>query len=534
MSLPAAAQGLIGAALFVGLFVGYFTALSRVSREPDLAVRFRAGAPHRVNPSPTRTSPEVTVLPPRAAARLESAGTPSRVGPGFAFHTWQVTYGRRWERQVTLPALNGPFEREGERWACSMAVRIGPGLFDTARAGAGLHQLIDRRIREHFPQTRAGGLLRLPAVRETSARFELREGSVHTQVTVTLQDGAYFRGDLDLEMREDRGDLVVRRRGPVQTYLRPGPTWQRVLMGIPWLGTQVISPVVQDTLNREVTARIDDALAELRLPDAWAPFADRPFDRIGLRLGSAPRVGREGVVLTLCPLVTLAEPRTNPSVPGPLHVDFGTPDLPAGRPPGSDDTVELVATPALLDQVLYVLWQTGRLSRYGRERALIDSMPRQVRDLSFRFDGFEPRLPPQVAIIPDGSAWRVAAGDVALGTLGNLPVVAHGEVLASIATQAGAQGVILRAQIADLRVNCVSSLGVGTWELSPCMSDLMPIVREASARPAADWSLDDALLQRLARFEFRGMHVTLSHFEASMDGPPARLHVVSRGITSAR
>src|SRR4029078_12921361 len=73
----------------------------------DLSVNVSTPAPHEIAPRPSPKLAAVTVGPPELLARLEQSGVPDRAEPGIALRTWQVTYGHRWERQVTLPVLNG-------------------------------------------------------------------------------------------------------------------------------------------------------------------------------------------------------------------------------------------------------------------------------------------------------------------------------------------------------------------------------------------------------------------------------------------
>jgi hypothetical protein len=250
-------------------------------------------------------------------------------------------------------------------------------------------------------------------------------------------------------------------------------------------------------------------------------------------MGSTPEVSPEGVSFRVCPAVRLGSPRVDPEIPGPPAVEFGAWAFPSFLET-SDGDVEIVATPRVVNEVLYVLWQSGRLARWSRERVSGAAMPRQVRDLAFRLDGFEPRLPPVVTAVPTeggAGAWRVRVGDVALGRFDGRTVVANGEVLAS--AEPDERGVRLLARVTDPRVDCADETSPGRWRFTPCLSDLLPAVR---GRPEAGGSfvLDDELLSALARFEFHGVGVALSGVRASLGGAPAGLRLSARAATSVR
>src|SRR5690349_8387314 len=79
----------------------------------DLSVTVAGPAPYEIAPRSTQKLTLATAGPPELLPRLEQRGDPDLLEPGLALRTWQVTYGRRWERQVTLPVLYGPFDDEG-------------------------------------------------------------------------------------------------------------------------------------------------------------------------------------------------------------------------------------------------------------------------------------------------------------------------------------------------------------------------------------------------------------------------------------
>jgi hypothetical protein len=417
-------------------------------------------------------------------------------------------------------------------------VRLGAGLFDTRDAGAAIARLIDRRIRENFPQSHAMGLVRLPRVRRTTTALALRPGVIRIAVAGVLEDDTRFAVSFDARPESRGGELVVRRVSRVETHYEVGPAWQRAILGIPLLGPAVIRPIANGRVTEEVTSHVDDALAEFRLPDAFAPFSDRPGDRVRLRLGGDPEIAPTGIVLPLCATVVLAAPRVDPEVPGPPRVPFAPPDLAATGDPGA--TVSVAVTPALLNQVLYVLWQTGRLRAWGRAPAIRATLPTQVRTLAFEFAGLEPRLPPVIAGDADGTdpRWRVALGDVALGRFEGQTVVAHGEMFVRVVDlrpgsgPVGSAGAIaLAGDLGEPRINCVRATAPDVWRYSPCLSDVLPVVRERRDEYRPSWTLDAGLIARLTHFEFHGLRLALSDLRVSMAaGRGPQLRVSSRGM----
>ena len=111
---------LSGAVLATAL-AGALPAGLRLSGEArDLEVTVRSPEPRQIAPARGAPLAPATAWPPELYPRLERAGVPDRDDPGLWLRTWQVTYGRRWERQVTFPVLAGPFDPEGSPWPCAI------------------------------------------------------------------------------------------------------------------------------------------------------------------------------------------------------------------------------------------------------------------------------------------------------------------------------------------------------------------------------------------------------------------------------
>jgi hypothetical protein len=177
---------------------------------------------------------------------------------------------------------------------------------------------------------------------------------------------------------------------------------------------------------------------------------------------------------------------------------------------------------------LYTLWQSGQLARWGRAHALLSRLPAELADTLLLVDGFEPGLPPVVRRGPESGAWRVTLGDVSVGHVAGARVVAHAELVASVTQQAG--GLSLAARDVQPRVSCVTGRPGGV-SLEPCLSDLVPILRERLQSGVA-FRIPDRALESVARFDVRGVHVQLSQIALEV-APPGELHLLAHLETSA-
>ena len=100
-AIDAAAGALFLGALAAALPLG----LSLSGGARDLRVTVYSPEAHQILPRRELPMAEAVAGPPALLPRLELAGLPDRSDPGLWLRTWQVTYGRRWERQVTVPVL---------------------------------------------------------------------------------------------------------------------------------------------------------------------------------------------------------------------------------------------------------------------------------------------------------------------------------------------------------------------------------------------------------------------------------------------
>ena len=394
--------GALAAALPVGM------RLARGGRE--LGVTLRTQAPHEIAPRPRSPLAPVTVGPPSLIPRLERSGEPDDAEPGLSFRTWQVTYGRRWERQVTVPVLTGAFDPEGRPWPCAVALRFSPRFFDDGeRGGEDVASVIDRVVRAQFPFDVLG--LRFAPVASTSLHVRPTAGGIEVRGGIALADGprdpTQFTLDAKIALGERDGDLSARI--------------DRLSIG--WTGRTRNDPLVAlasmfvdvDAEARGIVAeKLRGALGLFKLPREPLPlFPDRPRDRLTLRLCDAPESRADGVTVRLRVVATLADPRLDPAVPGPPHLE-ARPELAAagrGRAAPRRGRRERGGrrAGALPDVASGGSSRRGASSR-GWRRRRAGQAPGSARLRSRR--ALSPHLPPVVLPAEGGGAFRVRFGDV--------------------------------------------------------------------------------------------------------------------------
>jgi len=512
------ADAALGLLLVIALAAGLVLGLDFTRRAKDLRVTVRSPDPFEIAPLPGAPLAPAVAGPPSLLPRLELDGAPDRGDPGLWLRTWQVTYGHRWERQVTLPVLAGPFDPEGKPWPCAVAVRFSPRFFDDGRPGGeDVAAVVDRVVRAQFPFAVMG--LRFGPVASTSLHVRPVEGGLDVSGGVVLADSARDPTRFDVKARialgERDGDLAARIEH----------------VAVAWRGRTRANPLVElaslfldvdEQARRVLTEKLGGALAILHLPkEPVAVFADRPGDRFTLRLCDAPDAHASGLTLRLRMIVSLAEPRVLPAIPGPPHLEE-RPTLPP--PAGDAPTFEAAASAAAVQQALYAMWQGGELRAWGRDPRVIAAMRRKLGDrLAFELGaggfggpagvaqgakrpqergdpsgppiGIEARLPPVVLPEGAGDALRVRFAALDIGAAGDRRVLAHGDVIARARVEGGAVG--LAGTLAELRVSCAEPRG-GEQRLVPCFSDVVPALRE-SGLTAEGLPMDLKVPDRLMR-----------------------------------
>jgi hypothetical protein len=513
----------LGAVFLAGLAAALPAGMRLARGGRDLTVTLRAREPHEIAPRPRSPPSPVRVDPPSLLPRLERAGEIEGREPGLFFRTWQVTYGRRWERQVTVPVLAGAFDPEGAPWPCAVALRFSPQFFDDGKSGGeDVEAVVERVVRMQFPFDVLG--LHFAPVASTSLHVRPVAGGIQVSGGVVLADGprdpTQLTIDAKIALGERDGDLAAR-------IDRLDLGWSGRTRNDPLVALASIFVDVDAQARSIVADKLRGALALFRLPrEPLALFPDRPGDRITLRLCDAPESGPDGITVRLRVVASLAEPRLDAGVPGPPHLEA----RPALPPPGAGPDrplVEAAVSAAGVGQALYLMWQSGSLATWGRQEQVVTAVRRKLEDrLAFDPGAVAPNLPPVVVsdVVPTPGAFHVRFGDVDLGRLGDRDarVVANGDVLATARVDGDAMG--LAATIADLRVDCVEGQP-GVFRITPCFSDVVPVLRE-SGITSAGLPMDLAMPDRLMRLSLvLGTDLVLSGLEGEVAGTPPQLVV---------
>ncbi len=494
--------------------------------------------------------PPVQVTPSSLLSRLQPAGEPDWTEAGLAFRRWRVEYGHRWQREITLPLLLGPLEQEGTP-SCGFALRLSPRLFAPGATKA-LAAMAQRELAKQFPLTIPCGLVKrvtLPKLQSAQLLLTPRQGYFDVGLVGVLADGTRVGAVSSITLDADaKGQLVVRRRGRIQPlFIGPGRNecegtlevwaynlWRR------YIEKETESIVIAEA-RRQITTQVQPVLSLLnaslaKLHEPWSLLPDRPEDRFVLHLQRPPRVSPTGIVFDLCCSVQLQQPRV-----GSLR---GSPQVAAApivmnKAPTASATIELYANAMGINQLIYVLWQTGQLGRWGRSSLLLDRLPEHVRALAFEVEGFVPQLPPVLlphslasasqAEGPSPRGWLpLRTANVYLGRWGERNVLAHADVGVRIYTNS--TGVMLGGRIGQPYVNCATLRDEaghhsGAWELTPCLSDLLPALRESIIDQRPSFALDlRPLLEAISSRGLQGLRLQLGELSAESMANPPQLH----------
>jgi hypothetical protein len=529
------------------------------SGRDDLVVDVRAQRPFSVVSEPQSAASIAERVVPQTASRTE-LGAPNV--PGLTLTTWRVHYGP-YDREVTWPVLAGPFAPEDQH-VCGYSVHAGAALFDTSGAGEGLAAALRRKLAEKLPKTiplRRFGIadIPLPPLRSVALGVRLGWGRAYLSVSINFEDGTVFgipSVPVRLAVKDGAPALVLAGpigqpifRGPIRDKIvaeaRSGRELEGCLFGAVFgfgIGALVGCPagadIGEDEANNAIPRKartmaravVKKALAQLALGMAKLtrpihPIESRPNDELRLRLARDPVVSPGGITLPVCARITVAPPKVDAAIPGPITSEKSTAATLGGGAPGPVIAVSLNSD--ALDQVMYYLWQSGALKRLGRSPTVFGAFGTDVRAAAFTFTGFSPGLPPTLASNePLGSGLPFVLGDVVLGRLGPKNVTGHALVDLQVVPQNGA--VTLRATLPDVRVNCVE-LGGGRARLTPCLADLLPIAREEIAkRPLTESWRGADLLAKLPALGFDGIRLRLSSLSVLTARDPIRLDLSAR------
>jgi hypothetical protein len=563
MRAPSLTVGLVVAAALAG---SYPVLVAAVSERHDLLVEHRSPDPYEVRASSSARKAHPELLPEAVLARAEETTYPHGGGPGMFLRTWSASYGDRWQREVTLPSLVGPFVPEGEE-VCGYDLWLGAGLFDTDGAGAGLKWALDKRLKRQFPfdepVEELDMLLHFAAIRRTDLHVVLSDGEVWLLADITLDDGVErakkkldqptrFTASVPVRLRSFEGAPQLARAGAVRV------TWQghsrEVLIraarkeGFEWgalLGALVLgygaipgaligekwseskaNDKVRLRAERRVTQQLDETLRNMTLSlnafrEPWRPLAGRPGSAVLLRLHDSS-VTRRGIGLSLCATSTVAEadaarvpgvtPLRENAEPAPTHAEDRAPK------------VVVTLTGTALNQVLRFLWQSGALRDWGSSSVLLDQLPAGLENLAFDVTGFDPGLPPVVMPTALRGSLLAMLGNVRLGSWDERTVVGHAATRLSVSTLN--DEIKLNGKVERLAVNCFEQVTSKRVQLTPCLSELLPLARDAVEEREVGYAVRGAdLLGKLPQLAFQGVQVLPSNLSVATSTEPVGLTV---------
>ena len=445
-----------------------------------------------------------TVLPPEIRGRVDETNHP---GGGMDLRVWHTTYAKRWEREVSLPVL-GPL-RSGAEATCGYEVALRQEMLDTrfAEGLAGIllphaQRAIDEANAKLEAVERSGALestsFRFPRVRSISLVPKVGGGQVAVQLVIDFGSGRSLTFSFAVVLESERGLLRPRLAG--RARVEPSPV----------LLDEVQTQVARDhgfvcsfwpfvDCKRAVSSKVQSegasavaALVELvgkaaaKAQELPSPVAGRPGDTYAVTLQRDPLADDGVLSFPLCLAATLSAPLRDTAVSGYVLAPAtqASPTTPHhARPAG----LTLTATPDALNHLLYLAWQTDFLGTLGRSSAVLDGLPAEARKLAFTFSGLDPQLPPALSNFRTDSA-TLSVLSVKVGTWDRRDVVGHARL--GISLSAGGSAVTVRATPLFLSANCTQGQGRHGFLLTPCLSDLLPGVRERASLQQLEHTLD--------------------------------------------
>ncbi len=560
-----------GMGLCAALAASLPLALRALPPPRDLNAELHSDKSYRIIDNPSLFSPPpLQIGPPQLFGRIGARGLPQNLAPGLHLSTWFLNYGHRWEREITFASLIGPFAPEG-RPVCDFALRLGAGLFDTQKAGAGIKKTLDQKLSTLFPMTleESGISIHFPSIDKTDFRIELEDNLALVSLEIKLRDGTLLSARFPMKMGANKGMLSLSRAGQVQSQWT-GPTREQarkagadfgagigaglgilagLLLGGPTgaaiggkigadagadFGGKEANRLAGERSHSEILRTIDAALGEMSLGlsalnSPMNLFPGRPKDRIQFKLASEPRIGPSGIAFSLCASLNIGEPKINGALPGSLLSAPNTIALPFNEPSGPDNAaLELQAGENALNLLIYALFQSGMMRMLGNSEALLSALPKTVQSLAFEMSGFDPELPP--AFMAPGDNQKALdeipfiLANVHMGNWGARRVLGHASALLSLQKQG--EELALSASITSMTVNCAEPLEAGKTLLTPCLSDLLPAARDMmSERPLQIRLPLKELLKRLPQEPLMNMQVNWSEPRAELRSNPLRLRL---------
>jgi hypothetical protein len=305
--------------------------------------------------------------PPRATTVDRAEEWRERLAPGLVLHGWTVEYGKRWRREVVVPELDGAVAPEGTPW-CGFEVRVPPAALDPGRGAPGLARQVERELGRLFPMTLPCGLVTdvtLPPLESVEVAMVPGDGVLAVGVVGRLRDGTEVGAHADFVALDHGGRLHIERRGSV-TPIFDGPgrarcegtvsvravdLWRRLVQG---KRESIIATVARGEITRRMAPVIEELNRSLGALHQPFPLFTGRTDTARLVLGGAPRVDRRGLVLPVCAVASLGEPRVDRAIVGPAR---GRTELPPMTELPDEPHVEVAVSEAGADALLYVLWR---------------------------------------------------------------------------------------------------------------------------------------------------------------------------------
>lgn len=500
----------VGLALAALLYVALSAGLSRPPE--GLSGTLEGATPYVIAPR----AAAIDVGPPALLDRLDKEAWGN---DALGLTTWSVSYGNRWHRAITLPALRGPLDEEGKAW-CGMAARISSGVFDPEQSGPGLIELVRAEMNEVLPLSLPCGFsknVHLGRPKKVHLTMTPRKGAIDLEVVADLPDGTKVGAASTVRLVTNAdGHLVVDHIGPVKPLfagpgraqcegtlkVQLGQLWWRYIKG---QKGSIVLATARAEMSRQIKPALDALNASLsKLHEPMRPFPEHDVE-MKLRLAGPPVVSEHGVELRLCANVKLGDERIDPTITGPPVSRAPLPPMPAPRT-GANIDVNLNAE--AVNRIVYAMWQVGELRRWGTSTEILDQLPAEIQALAFEVTGFDPLLPPVV----DAARSRVVAANIAVGTWGDRTVVGH--ATGRLRLKSEGSSVRMSADVDRIAVNCIAPRGSSDpagWHLSPCLSELLPMVTEQLADQPPHFGIDtSSLVRAIAGHTMHGLRLQLT------------------------
>lgn len=550
MSRAATTVGVVAAA---GTLAAFGALLRANEPARELSVELASPRHYVVDESTDRWARGAAIGPPELRERLERREWGR--DKGIHLSTWRIEYGHRWEREVTVPTVTGPFVKPSSA-ICDAEVDLGAALFDSKREGRALAEVLEDLILKEkpFPSTHAdpehGLVVNFPAIRSVAVSSELVEGSVSLSITFVLTDLTVIKSSFKIGLYKDwMGLPTVRRIGDV-SVLWSGPTLvdlqrqaseigmeQGGLMGLagcifgPWgcaigviggagagdsMAREKVAEEAPRQIASEIRKKLDERLAALpfqSLARDWTlPGAKDASLRV--RLDSDPIVSTGGIRLPLCVSLETRNAIVDPAVSGPITV------VSQSQPGGlidSGPTISARIGVNTLNLLSYAYWQTGAMGRLGGSKMLLTRIPERIRSLNIEVDAITPELPPVIYPGRTADTLDVVIGSLRVGRTEPGDLLVHGT--GTIAVTKNTLSVRVDEVAADCaRGNRRSSVIV------PCLSDVTPQVRESIREKSFAVELPvGGVLGSVPGANSLGLNVTVQTLEISTQSGPAHV-----------